>query len=178
MKKYNKKSENKFLQEKKAVSEMIAYVILIGIAIGLAIGVFSWLKDYANVNPKIDCKAGTSIILENYTCTNEGGSGKFTINLKNNGLFDINGIFMMVGNNSQRQPIDRLNYIDSTQGNIPGYYTGRINVSESQTIGFYMGSLTQIQIIQIQPFILDSKNKKILCEQGIIKENLNGCVLS
>lgn len=153
---------------------MIAYVILIGIAIGLAIGVFSWLKDYPNsITPKIDCKAGTSIRLENYTC--DVSEGVFTINIKNNGMFDINGIFMMVGNNSQRQPIERLDSIPNNK-NLPGYYTGRINVSENQTISFLKANLNQIQIVQIQPFILDAKNKKILCEQGIIKQDLEGCV--
>ncbi len=176
MKRQNKKGRNRFFQEKKAVSEMIAYVILIAIAIGLAIGVFSWLKDYANVTPKIDCKAGTSIVLEDYNCASDG---TFTVNIKNNGMFDVNGIFMMVGNNSQRQPIERLSALGESQpSSLPGYYTGRINVSENQTISFNAVDLNPIQIVQIQPFILDNKNKKILCEQGIIKENLVGCVFS
>jgi len=43
---------NKINTNKKAVSEMISYVILIAIAIGISIGVFIWLKDYANISPK------------------------------------------------------------------------------------------------------------------------------
>jgi len=165
------------IQNKRGVSEMIAYVILIAIAIGLAIAVFSWLKDYANITPKIDCKPGTSIILGDYNCSAEGRT--FTVNIKNNGMFDVNGIFMMVGNNSQRQPTTRLTAVGEGQGGSSGYYIGKINVSENQTISFLKSySLNEIQIVQIQPFILDAKRKKILCEQGIIKENLVGCVFN
>ena len=53
-------------RDKKGVSEILSYVILISIAVSLSIGVYAWLKDYANVNPKIDCKDGTSIMLSDY----------------------------------------------------------------------------------------------------------------
>ena len=50
--------------EKKAVSLMLSYVLLISIVIALSVGVFAWIRTMAEFSPPVDCKEGTSIILE------------------------------------------------------------------------------------------------------------------
>ena len=65
-------------KEKKAVSLMISYVILITIAIAMAITVFAWLKLVANVEPLPSCGDGTSIIINDYVC----GGGILNLTIK------------------------------------------------------------------------------------------------
>ncbi len=153
---------------KSGVSEMISYVILIAIAIGLSIAVYIWLKDYANVSPKIDCKEGTSLILEDYTIT----ATNLQLTLKNNGYFNIDGFILTVGNNTKRMPIEML---PSIGGGPRGYYDfstplkpGEIN-DESR----FMKEIDyNVRVIQIQPYIKE-KNKIIVCEQAVIKQEVD-----
>ena len=77
------------INNKKAVSLMISYVLLVTIAIIMSIIVFTYLKTIANVEPVIDCKEGTSIVVEDYSCD----AGSFdVINLSQilEHAFDIN----------------------------------------------------------------------------------------
>ena len=156
-------------KNKKAVSLMVSYVILIAIAIGLAIGVYVWLKDYVNIEPKIDCKEGTSMILEDYNCT----SNIITLLLKNNGYFNISGFIMHVGNNTERMPIELLSAIGGgfTAGHFD--FDSPLGPSDNSIAKFSMED--NIKIIQIQPYIKDEKGNKIMCEQAVIKQNLEDC---
>ncbi len=159
------------VKNKKAVSAMVSYVILISITIGLSIAVFVWLKDYANVNPKINCKEGTSILLENYS----QDSDMIYLTLKNNGLFNISGIILHVGNNTKRMPIKRL--MPSVSGGIlNGYYDFNPALapsSDSQVISFSKSDYSYpIKVIQIQPYIRNEKGTAIVCEDAVIKQNI------
>ena len=154
---------------KRGVSEMISYVILIAIAIGLSIGVYIWLKDFANVSPKIDCKDGTSLRLENYI--NISGTVKLTV--KNNGNFNITGLILTVGNNTKRMPIELLIPIDGGTESTLGHYDflTPLKPGETNEAGF-MKSKNEIKIIQIQPYIRDEKGEIIVCEKAIIKQEV------
>jgi len=160
------------IKDKKAVSLMVSYVILISIAIGLSIAVFVWLKDYANISPKIDCKEGTSIILEDYS----DNPGTISLTLKNNGLFNISGIILHVGNNTERTPIDRLMPDPSSDGgNLKGYYDFDPDLGPNnlpKTIIFSKDDSNAITIISIQPYIKNEKGDAIVCESAVIKQNL------
>ena len=165
------------VKDKKAVSLMVSYVILISIAIGLSIAVFVWLKDYANINPKIDCKEGTSIMIDDYFCQ----SGLIKLTIKNNGLFNVSGFLMHVGNNSLKKPIERLNrYNSPLGGETTGFYTfdpplKPEGITTGLEVKFSFGDLTLIEVIEIQPFVKDEKNKKIMCE-NVIKQEITNCL--
>ena len=53
-------------KNKKAVSLMLSYVLLVTITIGLAIAVFSWLRLIANIEPVVSCEDGTAILITDY----------------------------------------------------------------------------------------------------------------
>ena len=74
------------MKNKKAVSLMVSYVILISIVIAVSIGVYAYLKAFVgDVEPAIDCKEETSFIIESYTCS----IGNLELTLRNNGRFNI-----------------------------------------------------------------------------------------
>jgi len=56
-------------KNKKAVSLMLSYVLLIVIAISVAIGVYAWLKFVAEGTEGLEkCPADVSLIIQNYEC--------------------------------------------------------------------------------------------------------------
>ena len=165
-------------KNKKAVSMMISYVLLISIAIALSIGVFAWLRTYANVEPLPECKPETSLRLEGYTCE----TISINLSVKNNGLFNISGYTLLVGNTTQRLPIHTLSVIAS-QLNVklhtlgPGHvvFKNPLRPGETQSISFNMGDTYKrdVKIVQIQAFILSEKEEKVPCENAIITEEVN-----
>ncbi len=57
-----KETKKRVIFEKKAVSEIIAYVILIAITISVSFLVYKMLQGISPPNP-IDCEQGTSLII-------------------------------------------------------------------------------------------------------------------
>lgn len=157
---------------KRAISEMISYVILIAMAVGLSIGVFIWLKDVINVSPKIDCKDGTSLRLDDVACT----SNIITITVKNNGNFNIDGFIIQASENINQIPTKKLVSIYGV--NAPGYYEFDSPLKPSDNpmeVGFAKEG--PVELIQIQPYIKNEKGKIVICEQAVIKQDTSGCGL-
>ena len=157
---------------------MISYVILIAIAISLSIGVYAWLKDYTNVSPKIDCKEDTSMVLEDYNCTGE----IIKLTVRNNGRFSVDGFIMQVSNESEKMPTEVLSGVG--QITLPGYFDFSSSlepggVRGGDAVKFLIGDFSVIKVIQIQPYIIDEKSNRIMCEQAVIKkEGIDDCVFS
>lgn len=91
-------------KNRKGVSMMISYVILISIAIAMSIGVLAFLNAYANVEPLPECNSETSLMLDDYDCS----GNLLRLHMKNNGFFNVSGYTLLVGNTTQRIPIYTL----------------------------------------------------------------------
>ncbi len=188
MVKKNKKSQKLLFRNKKAVSLMVSYVLLVSIAIIVATGVFVWLRTMSNINPPANCKEGTSLILENYLCTN-GTNGGIDLYLKNNGYFNIDGVILSVGNDTGIFPVVYLmpDPEGSYQGNIKGHYffnttlgPGEIrsaNFSNTDGEDLEVVDFNNIRIIQIQPFIIETTGK-VVCQNAIIKQTIGNCIIN
>jgi hypothetical protein len=91
-----------FKKNKRGISELVSYVLLIILAVGIASGVFVWLK-YLAVKPQyVECP-DIGFIIEEDTCFGANQDfGNITFYLKNNGNFDITGFKMMVANSDKK----------------------------------------------------------------------------
>jgi len=171
------------MKNKKAVSLMLSYVILISIVIGLSVGVYAWLKTMSVSPEAVDCSEGTSVILEDYTCHPDG---YIELNLKNNGRFNVTGIILSVGDNPQQVPITYL-IPQITGGVIEGHYQFPTPLKPGQNaIAVFTNkeydvnrveqeiNFQNIEVIQIQPFIIQN-SKRINCQQSVIKQEINNC---
>jgi len=166
----------KFRLQKKAVSLMLSYVILISIVIALSVGVYAWIRTMA-VSPEIvDCKEGTSVILDTYKCS----SGNLELNIKNNGRFNVDGIILSVGNNPQQTPTAYL-ISQLTGGGLEGHYefSSPLKPGETQNADFSnmdsnRNEIDIIEIISIQPYIIEN-NKRINCQQAVITQLITDC---
>ena len=156
---------------KLGVSLMISYVLLIFITVTLSIGVYIWLKDYAVVSEKTDCKDDTSLVIERYMIEEDTESEKITVLVKNNGVFNVDGFLITAGNNSKRVPMKLI----TAENNLEGHFIFEppLGPGESKSAEFNVNGLDLIEIIQLQPFILgENELTRIYCEDALIKQDV------
>lgn len=88
--------------DKKGLTEMLSYVLLVIIAVGLSALVFTYLSVYV---PKdtLQCSEDISLSLQDYSCKiNPGGGADLTINLANKGLFKIDAVYLRISKPDRR----------------------------------------------------------------------------
>lgn len=74
---------------KKAISELVAYVLLITLAVAMAAATYAFLRPYAEKPlPAEECPDAINIVIENYACNDTN----INISLKNRGLFSVTGV--------------------------------------------------------------------------------------
>lgn len=85
--------------QKKGVSEVVSYAMLILIAVILAIMVFAYLKLYVP-KEKPECKEGIDLIIENYGCTvglSNPAKDQINLTLQNRGRFTVDKVYIRIG---------------------------------------------------------------------------------
>jgi flagellin-like protein len=160
---------------KKSLSEIVSYVLLIAMTIAIAVVVYKILMTWTNINPPINCEEGTSIILNSF----ENRGTAFVINLENNGRFNISGIILSVATNISYTPRDNLVSAGGIKGNIYYHFDKPLRPQESKNATFlneYKNSsnldLSTIKKVKIQAFILHNKRTRVLCTNSIIEQNI------
>lgn len=145
-------------RNKRGISNMISYVILITIALSMAGGVFTWLKFYATIpSDEGKCPEDVSLIISTYSCDQ---IDEISIKVKNGGLFNIDGFFIRASADANTLPTLSLTRID-----IPNPIAGRydfdpaLGPSKSKTIDFTYEEIDGGPAkISIQPFIIGGTN--------------------
>lgn len=85
------------MKGKKAVSEIVSYILLISLALGMSALVYSWLKTrIGGVILKESCPEGVNLVLESYNCIND--TKTINITIKNRGLFTVSGFLIKMNN--------------------------------------------------------------------------------
>lgn len=82
--------------DKKGVSEIVAYVVLIAIALSISVLVFSYLKVYVPKD-KPQCSEDVSIRISDFNCSVSAGNTTLTLTLENRGLFNIDAAYIRFG---------------------------------------------------------------------------------
>lgn len=97
---------------KRGVSEVVSYVLLVAIAMGIAVLVFSFLKSYVP-KEKPECKGDINIIVDNIKCVNNKTDNILNFTLQNRGLFKIDLAYIRIGeqNKQFREDIPKNNPI-------------------------------------------------------------------
>lgn len=167
-------------KNKRGLSEIIAYVLLILIAVSIAGVVYVWLQGQIPKG-KTSCPEGVSISIEAYTCNN--AIGKINITFENRGLFNIDGANVLISNVTDvipSQPITALSALgQSVQEAGFAYFTPSLlsgkNYFESFDYSVY-NTITEIQVI---PFVFSENigkdvkaNTLILCKNSVIRQKV------
>lgn len=170
-------------KNKKALSEIVAYVLLIVISLSLASGIFIWLK---NIVPpdKETCQEDVSLSIKSYVC--DVPTKTINITIENKGFFSVAGFFIRGSNQTNNLPIILLAQEDpkSSQGRYD-FKDKKLLPGASETISFkyvyynppyFNYSINPLKKIQIQPYVLPEKTKGLLlCDKAIINEEISGC---
>lgn len=156
------------MKSKKAVSEMVGYVLLIVIAISVSILVYAFLSSLPWIKPEA-CPDDTSLMIEDYSCY-----GKiFNLTVKNNGLHSLDGFYIHISNDTKK-PVYALGEIGDIEG-MAGevFFKYRLNSSKSKEIRFDFTRYNNITRVEIKPF--RSVKTRVACESAIITQDIIGC---
>ncbi|MEX0921118.1 MAG: hypothetical protein WDZ62_02545 [Candidatus Pacearchaeota archaeon] len=106
------KQKNKIYLDKKGISPMIAYILLVVFAIIIGAIVFQWLETFVPAE-NLQCPEGTSILISEATLNSSNSELK--VRLRNNGRFNIVGYFIHITNESEEElpTIDISDELDS-----------------------------------------------------------------
>lgn len=83
------------LHNKKGVSEIVSYVLLIVIAIGLSVAVAAYLRVQVPKD-KTSCSTDFSLLLEKIDCKISNGEATLTATYRNTGLFTVDAVYARV----------------------------------------------------------------------------------
>ncbi len=111
----------RFFENRKGVSIMVSYILLVVFLIIIGGIVYQWLKTYIP-RQSLECPDGTSLFIKE-AAFNLVGS-QLTVTLKNNGRFNLAGYFIYATNNSDQElpTIDLSGYLNEAGG--PGIILG------------------------------------------------------
>ena len=161
-------------QNKKALSEIVGYTILIVIAISLSIMVYSFLKLYIP-KEKVSCEEDVRLVVQDYVCK----GGWLNITIANKGLFKADAAYVRFedrdkGFKNQTNPNDFLLYNpDQTLGLDPGQKYD--SSYELKKYGFPTINPNGNYSLELQPAIIgevEGKKLPIVCENGIITQSI------
>lgn len=88
-------------KNKKGVSVIIGYVILVAAAVSFGVIVYNWLVTYTPTEVRA-CPEDVSIFIKEYSCE-FGSVNQLNLTTKNNGKFDIAGYFVYASNDSNNE---------------------------------------------------------------------------
>ena len=164
--------------DKKAISLMVSYVLLIIIAISLAAGIYAWFRFVIKgIEPIEECPEGVSLILKDYKCL---ANKKIQIEVENKGRFNISGYAIKGTDNKSQEAWFKLKDPAVIGGGVPGIHlfsaslpSAGINIRNFSYSEIPSGRLEKIEI---DPFrIQEDKGKKniIYCGDAVINQEVN-----
>ena len=173
------------LRDKKGLSIMIGYVLLIAGAIAMGAVVFMWMKSYVPTDTQ-ECDDGVSILVKEYECITDNGIINLNITLKNTGRFSIEGFFIRAS--STGDGIADTSLSDKIiKGGIDGggrVFIGTIGGKAKNNFGptddekefifkIPLSEMSDIKFIELIPTRnqkINEKNRLLTCTDAKIKE--------
>ncbi len=146
-------------KNKSALSNLVAYVLLISITISLSVMVYGWLKFYVQKDDVASCPSNINIIINNYNCLS-GASGNLTVTLKNKGLFNVDGFILRVHDS----PGASFGfYVFDSDGVLISPGESLTKVYELSNSSINTENITSITFMDVQPFIIKD-GKRVVCD--------------
>jgi hypothetical protein len=168
------------MKNKKGISVMIGYVLLIVAAIVLGAIVYSWLSSYVPTED-VNCPDGSSLFVKSLRCgaNNYTGGYQFNMTLKNNGRFDLGGYFIYATDNPDKELATIILAENITSGAVRfgnglKFLQGEDNSFEpGEEVVSSFDLTTEIFSINLLPIRFQVENNKkipVSCEDAKIKE--------
>jgi hypothetical protein len=142
-------------KDKRGLSNLVAYVLLISITVSLSFIVYNWLKFYVDDRGIEECPENVNVIVDSYECFSEDG-GNFTVNIKNKGFFTVDGYVLRVHNRTGAEfgiyVLNETGSILKPGGKVKDFYDFPTD-----------GGINYVTLVDVQPFLIIEGNK-VSCE--------------
>ena len=147
---------------KRGISELIAYVLLVALAVAMAGAVYAWLNSYVKEPfPKESCPE-VGITISEYKCE----AGILNLTVENRGLFNFDG-YILKANDGTRDYA-----LPSRESSLTSYVPAALKSREKQSNTFsYTGSIKSVKI----EVITLKDGKPTLCKDSLLKQNMFNC---
>jgi len=152
--------------DKKGLSNVVGYALLVVIGISLSVLVYGWLQGFVDPGEIEECPSGVGISILNFSCVTPFiGTGRDDLNLtiRNRGLFDVDGYVVRVDDRAGSE-------FGVTVLNESGI---ALNTSEEITYVYSIDGynsanptdrLSGLSVVDVQPFLISEEGDKIFCE--------------
>jgi len=164
-------------KNKRAISELIAVVLMISMALALSGMVYAWLKFYVSKPlPEELCPEGISVIISDHQCYVLGANRMLNITFKNQGRFDIDQVIVKINNETGKEAFYPLFETRNENGALVEYpfvytpFSPFLSPNEKQTKMFSYEDYKSIETIEVEPTKgTDRYGRPILCKNAITK---------
>jgi hypothetical protein len=171
------------IKNKKAISEIVSYVLLIMISLSLAVGVYSFMKFYVPSDKGSEkCPEDIALYAVDSSCENK----VISLIIENKGMFNVDGFLIKGANDPDITPTITLNSTDEQL--IKKFPSGFQDFNTSDGITLKPGlttmanfsyadipQLDSLKRISIQPYIFSDKIQDIVFCDNIITAYLKNC---
>lgn len=168
---------------KRGISIIIGYLLLVSFAIILSSFIYIGLKSYIPTQ-ELKCPEGVSLYLKDASCTGSPGDYDLDIEMKNNGRFNIAGYYISIANESEQEIAVMDISGDSNQSGYSQIFGDSIlfdnrnelnsfEMNEESGIHHFDLDDENIYMLTIIPTRfeeIEGKNKYLICTQGKLTE--------
>jgi hypothetical protein len=167
-------------KNKKGVSAMVGYILLISIVIVISVLVYQWMKTYIP-SESLKCPDGTSITITEASYKPVGSVYELTVKLKNTGRFNIAGYFIKAAESSEEIATIDLSAKIKTGGTLFGnngilFAVGNENPmkpNDEKTSVFTLNStIASVEIIPTRFQDIENRKKFAICGDAKAKEDV------
>jgi len=163
-------------KDRKGVSVIIGYVLLIALALGISGAVYAFLKFYV---PKEipECPSDVSLIVSNVTCT----GGRLGVTLSNRGLFSLDGVYIKIGVAGE-QAKTTINCLSTSSSSCklyfaqydPRAYSGGLKPGERWSADYVYNETGPMEL-EIEPmmFVGGSNYTQAICTNAIVTQTVS-----
>ena len=159
------RNSRNFSMNRKAISELIGYVLLIGLAIAMSGVIYAWLKFYVQSPiPEESCPE-VSLVVMDYNCSN----GILNLTVQNRGRFTLNGYTLKINNGTGDFSLFEIN-------SPYNYVQSQLDPGTSKTAVFNFAKYGKIDSIETEAIRgFNTAGRPILCENSVARQSLENC---
>lgn len=170
-----------FPKNKRGVSIMVGYVLLITFAVIMGSVIYTWMKSYVPTEPTV-CPDGVSVYITEIGCS----PGHMGFYLKNNGRFSVDGYFIRVSTDADQEVATTSIFSkisESTGRGQQGYVRFWDEIGKTyDTLNpgeripqSYNGLTNDIYLVELVPVRFQTENnlkKLVTCSDAKIRERI------
>ena len=161
-------SQRNLISNKRAISEIVSYVLLIVIAVSLSVLVYTFLQLYVP-KERPECPADISISVQDYACSIT--EKNLSLTLLNKGLFTFDAAYVRFG--SEERVVKELLTNERDLNDLffkggDGLLPGETEVKNYPNLKIPLFSNMEVEI---EPIVIID-NEKVFCEKSIISQSI------